>query len=127
MALEIRVMLLGIESVPFLVPSSEFSQVPSQATMSLLNIPLPPLNPGASTAGSTLPRLLLLALGVTGTSTMRGDFAPLRGISTTIGAAVRGALVLGARLLLLARDMATDIFFLRLRVLCRWAFEKGSG
>ena len=112
--------------MPFLVPSSEFSQVPSQATISLLNIPLPPLNPGASTAGSTLPLLLLLVLGVAGTSTMRGDFAPLRGISTTIGDEFRGALVLGARLLLLARDMATDILFLRLRVLCKCDFEKGS-
>lgn len=58
---------------------------------------------------------------------MSGDFAPPRGISTTMGADVRGALVLGARLLLLARDIATDIFFLRFRALCRCAFEKGSG
>lgn len=42
---------------------------------------------------------------------MSGDLAPLRGISTTMGAGVKGALVLGARLLLLARDSATDIFF----------------
>lgn len=33
------------------------------------------------------------------------------GASTTIGAGVKGALVLGARLLLLALDGATDILF----------------
>jgi hypothetical protein len=57
--------------------------------------------------------LLLLARGGAGTSIMSGDFAPLRGTSTTMGADVRGALVLGARLLLRARDIATDILFLR--------------
>ena len=58
--------------------------------------------------------LLLLARGrSTGTSMMSGDLAPLRGTSTTMGAGVRGALVLGARLLLRARDSATDILFLR--------------
>jgi hypothetical protein len=44
---------------------------------------------------------------------MSGDLAPLRGTSTTMGAGVKGALVLGARLLLRARDSATDILFLR--------------
>ena len=38
-----------------------------------------------------------------------GDLLPLRGTFTTIGAGVRGALVLGALLLLRARDGATDI------------------
>lgn len=128
MALDMRVMLLGMERVPFLVPSSEFSQVPSHATINLLNMPLPPLSPGASTMGSRMLRtLLLLARGAgAGTSMMSGDLAPLRGTSTTMGCDVNGALVLGARLLLRARDSATDILFLRFLALSWCAFEKGS-
>jgi hypothetical protein len=42
-------------------------------------------------------------------STMSGDFMFLGGASTTIGCGFIGALVLGARLLLLALDGATDM------------------
>jgi hypothetical protein len=76
-------------------------------------MPLPPLSPGVSIfSGPFLPALLLLALlfGLgAGTSTISGDFMFLGGASTTIGVAFSGALVLGARLLLLALDGATDI------------------
>lgn len=57
-------------------------------------------------SGPLLPTLRLLGLG--GTSSISGDFALLGGTSTTIGPA-KLALVLGARLLLRARDGATDI------------------
>lgn len=40
---------------------------------------------------------------------INGDFAFRGGASTTIGAGLSGALILGARLLLLALDGATDI------------------
>jgi hypothetical protein len=59
--------------------------------------------------GPFRPTLLLLALGGAGTSMIRGVLLPLRGTSTTMGAGDRGALVLGARLMLRARDGATDI------------------
>lgn len=52
-------------------------------------------------------------------STISGDFILRGGASTTIGAGVSGARVLGARLRLLALDGATDIssgcFFFLLR------------
>jgi hypothetical protein len=79
-------------------------------------MPLPPLNPGGSiVSGPFLPTLRLL--GLAGTSTIKGDLKLRGGASTTMGAGLLGAMVLGARLLLLALDGATDIllgvFFLR--------------
>lgn len=106
MARDMRVMLLGIERLPFFMPLSELFHVPSHATISLLNMPRPPLSPGAS-MDLCLPTLLLLDGG--GTSMIRGVFAPPLETSTTIGPGLRGARVLGARLLLLAREGATDI------------------
>jgi hypothetical protein len=43
-----------------------------------------------------------------------------------MGCGLRGALVLGARLLLRARDTAADMAFFALRALYRCVFEKGS-
>jgi hypothetical protein len=81
-------------------------------------MPLPPLRPGASMAsGPFLPTLRLLArlFGLlTGTSIINGDFMFLGGASTTIGTGLSGALMLGARLLLLALDGATDILLVLL-------------
>lgn len=75
-------------------------------------MPLPPLSPGASINAPFLPTLLLL--GLAGTSMIKGDLAPLRGTSTTMGVGAREALVLGARLLLRTLDGATDILLLLL-------------
>jgi hypothetical protein len=75
-------------------------------------MPLPPLSPGAAMRGPFLPTLLLL--GLAGTSMIKGDFAPERGTSTTIGVGESGARVLGARLILRARDGARDILLLLL-------------
>lgn len=75
--------------------------------MSLLNMPLPPLSPGVSISGPFLPTLLLL--GRAGTSMIRGVFAPPLEMSTTTGAGLSGARVLGARLLLLALEGAIDM------------------
>jgi hypothetical protein len=75
-------------------------------------MPLPPLSPGVSIfSGPFLPTLLSLVLGG-GISTINGDFMFLGGASTTIGVGLSGALVLGALLLLLALDGATDILLL---------------
>jgi hypothetical protein len=105
-------MLLGTANFPLLLPSSESFHVPSHATISLLNMPLPPLSPGASIAsGPFRPTLLLLARGA-GMSKTSGDFALRGGASTTIGAGFLWAIELGARLLLLALDGATDILLL---------------
>jgi hypothetical protein len=71
-------------------------------------MPLPPLSPGVSIlSGPFLPTLLLLGLGG-GISTISGDFMFLGGASTTIGVGLSGALVLGARLRLLALECAFD-------------------
>lgn len=75
-------------------------------------MPLPPLSPGAAMRGPFRPTLLLL--GLTGTSIIRGDLAPERGTSTTMGVGDSGARVLGARLLLRALDGARDILLLLL-------------
>jgi len=137
MAREMRVTLLGMERLPFFMPLSELFHVPSQATISLLNMPRPPLSPGASR--DLWRPTLRLREGGGGTSTMRGVLAPPRETSTTIGPGLRGARVLGARLLLRARDGATDMVLglflralfldaelLRLRLLAEVAEESDS-
>ena len=95
MALEIRVTLLGTDSLPLTMPLSEFSHVPSQATIKRLNIPLPPLNPGASIITGPL----LRGRGEAGNTISSGG---LGGTGMTIGAEPRT--LLGALLRLLALD-----------------------
>jgi hypothetical protein len=57
-------------------------------------------------------------------SNIKGDFALRGGASTTIGAELRGAMVLGARLRLLALDGATDISLFFSLFLCGVKFEE---
>src|SRR5690242_16991490 len=116
-ALDIRVTLLGIARSLFFSPSSEFSHVPSHATISLLNMPHPPLSPGVSMNGTFRPTLLARLTDRTGMSTTIGVRGLLGGAYTTIGPG-GGARMLGARLRLRAREGATDIprLFLRFRV-----------